>query len=135
MHSFDRSVRLEPSDIAAALQISNHTVESYYERIKINVSLSGMHELQGHAIGHLKKHTSESSRRRTKLAHSPSDRAARGQAGHAAAAKRQEKSASDAVADDGETGFVVIMHHTAVGTFPYIQHKASEVLCIGSPGL
>ena len=42
-------------DIAAALHISSHTVESYYERIKGKLNLSGMHELRRHAIDHFQK--------------------------------------------------------------------------------
>ncbi len=42
-------------DIAAALRVSNHTVESYYERIKVKLKLNGMHELRRHAISHLQK--------------------------------------------------------------------------------
>jgi DNA-binding NarL/FixJ family response regulator len=37
-------------DIAAALHISSHTVESYYERIKLKLDLNGMHELRRHAV-------------------------------------------------------------------------------------
>jgi DNA-binding NarL/FixJ family response regulator len=44
-------------DIAAALGITNHTVESYYSRILIKLDLAGMHELRRHAIAHLQKHT------------------------------------------------------------------------------
>jgi DNA-binding NarL/FixJ family response regulator len=44
-------------DIAAALHISNHTVESYYSRILIKVDLNGVHELRHHAIAYLQKHT------------------------------------------------------------------------------
>ena len=43
-------------DIAAALRISHHTVESYYERILVKLNLNGMHELRRHAIDHLQKH-------------------------------------------------------------------------------
>lgn len=43
-------------DIAAALAISTHTVESYYSRILVKVSLSGMHQLRRHAIAHVQKH-------------------------------------------------------------------------------
>lgn len=44
-------------DIAATLHISNHTVESYYERIKFKLYLSGMHELRRHAIHRSQKST------------------------------------------------------------------------------
>jgi two-component system invasion response regulator UvrY len=44
-------------DIAAALHISNHTVESYYSRILIKLDLNGMDELRRRAIAHLQKHT------------------------------------------------------------------------------
>jgi two-component system, NarL family, invasion response regulator UvrY len=44
-------------DIAAALHISNHTVESYYSRILVKLDLPGMHALRRHAIAHLQKHT------------------------------------------------------------------------------
>ncbi len=44
-------------DIAAALHVSNHTVESYYERIKVKLGLSGMHELRRQAIDYLRKGT------------------------------------------------------------------------------
>ena len=43
-------------DIAAALQVSNHTVESYYERIKVKLNLNGMHELRRNAIDYLQRH-------------------------------------------------------------------------------
>jgi len=42
-------------NIAAALHVSTHTVESYYERIKIKLNLGGMHELRRHAIDHFQK--------------------------------------------------------------------------------
>ncbi len=42
-------------DIAAALHVSNHTVESYYERIKVKLNLSGMHELRQQAIDSFQK--------------------------------------------------------------------------------
>lgn len=44
-------------DIAAALHVSNHTVESFYSRILIKLELNGMHELRRHAIAHLQKHS------------------------------------------------------------------------------
>ncbi len=44
-------------DIAAALQVSNHTVESYYERIKVKLNLSGMYELRRQAIDRFQKRT------------------------------------------------------------------------------
>jgi DNA-binding NarL/FixJ family response regulator len=44
-------------DIAAALHVSNHTVESYYERIKLKMGLKGMYEVRRHAIDDLHKHT------------------------------------------------------------------------------
>lgn len=44
-------------DIAAALHISNHTVESYYSRILTKLNLNGIHELRRHAIAYLQKHT------------------------------------------------------------------------------
>ncbi len=47
----------DTSDIAAALRITNRTVESYYSRILIKLDLNGMHELRRHAIAHLQKHT------------------------------------------------------------------------------
>jgi len=43
------------TEIAAALDISNHTVESYCQRIKVKLHLGGMHELRRHAIGHNQK--------------------------------------------------------------------------------
>jgi DNA-binding NarL/FixJ family response regulator len=44
-------------DIAAALGITNHTVESYYSRLLVKLELNGMHELRRHAIAHLQTHT------------------------------------------------------------------------------
>jgi DNA-binding NarL/FixJ family response regulator len=44
-------------DIAAALGITNHTVESYYSRILIKLDLNGMHELRRRAIAHFQKQT------------------------------------------------------------------------------
>jgi DNA-binding NarL/FixJ family response regulator len=43
-------------DIAAALRISHHTVETYYGRILVKLNLNGMHELRRHAIDYLQKH-------------------------------------------------------------------------------
>ena len=43
-------------EIAAALRISTHTVESYYARIQVKLMLNGMHELRRHAIEHFQKH-------------------------------------------------------------------------------
>ncbi len=43
-------------DIAAALQISNHTVESYYGRILVKLGLNGMHDLRRHAIEYFQRH-------------------------------------------------------------------------------
>ncbi|HEY3413772.1 MAG TPA: response regulator transcription factor [Armatimonadota bacterium] len=40
-------------EIAAALEISARTVESYYARIQDKLGLEGMHELRRHAINHL----------------------------------------------------------------------------------
>ena len=39
-------------EIAAALQISTRTVESYYARIIVKLGLNGMYELRHHAINH-----------------------------------------------------------------------------------
>ncbi len=44
-------------DIAAALGITNHTVESYYSRILVKLNLNGMHELRRYAIADLRKRT------------------------------------------------------------------------------
>ncbi len=44
-------------EIAAALHISNHTVESYYARILVKLGMNGMQELRRHAIDHFQKHT------------------------------------------------------------------------------
>ncbi len=52
-------------EIAAALQVSNHTVESYYERIKLKLGLNGMHELRRHAIDHLHQGASQTARGRS----------------------------------------------------------------------
>jgi len=43
-------------EIAAALRVSTHTVESYYERIKLKLGLNGMQELRRRAIEHHQKH-------------------------------------------------------------------------------
>jgi DNA-binding NarL/FixJ family response regulator len=42
-------------EIAAALEVSKHTVHSYCERIKIKLNLTGMHELRRHAADFLQK--------------------------------------------------------------------------------
>ncbi len=42
-------------EIAAALHVSNHTVESYYERIKVKLNLRGMHDLRRQAIDRFQK--------------------------------------------------------------------------------
>ncbi|MFB3828563.1 MAG: response regulator [Bryobacteraceae bacterium] len=44
-----------PSAIAAALHISPHTVESYFERILVKLSVNGMQELRRHAARHQQK--------------------------------------------------------------------------------
>ncbi len=43
-------------EIAAALHVSNHTVETYYERIKVKLNLNGMYELKRRAIERHQKH-------------------------------------------------------------------------------
>jgi DNA-binding NarL/FixJ family response regulator len=43
------------SEIAAALNISTRTVESYYARILVKFDLDGMHQLRQHAIANVKK--------------------------------------------------------------------------------
>lgn len=43
-------------DIAVTLHVSNHTVESYYERIKAKLRIPGMYELRRHAIDHFQHH-------------------------------------------------------------------------------
>ncbi len=43
-------------EIADALQITNHTVDSYYGRILQKLELGGMHELRRHAIEYCRKH-------------------------------------------------------------------------------
>jgi DNA-binding CsgD family transcriptional regulator len=42
-------------EIAAALGISTHTVESYCARIQLKLGLAGMHELRHHAIAHYRQ--------------------------------------------------------------------------------
>lgn len=44
-------------EIAAALNISTHTVESYYARIQVKLNLNGMYELRRHAIDYVRRHT------------------------------------------------------------------------------
>ena len=44
-------------NIAATLHVSNHTVESYYGRILVKLTLNGMHELRRHAIDYLHNRT------------------------------------------------------------------------------
>ncbi len=44
-------------DIAAALGITSHTVESYYSRILIKLDINGMYKLRRQAIAHLQKQT------------------------------------------------------------------------------
>jgi DNA-binding NarL/FixJ family response regulator len=43
------------AEIAASMQISNRTVESYCSRILVKLNLDGMHELRRHAIDHFQK--------------------------------------------------------------------------------
>ncbi len=43
-------------DIAAALHISNRTVDSYYARMLVKLNVSGMHDLRRHAIDYLQRH-------------------------------------------------------------------------------
>ncbi len=43
-------------DIAAALDVSTRTVESYCARIQVKLSLNSMHELRRHAIDYFSKH-------------------------------------------------------------------------------
>ena len=45
-------------DIAAALHVSNRTVDSYYARILVKLRLNGMYDLRRHAIDHFQKHAS-----------------------------------------------------------------------------
>ncbi len=40
-------------EIADAMRISPHTVESYFSRIQLKLGLEGMHDLRRHAIDHL----------------------------------------------------------------------------------
>jgi DNA-binding NarL/FixJ family response regulator len=42
-------------EIAVALKISTHTVESYYARIQVKLGLCGMYELRHHAIEHYRQ--------------------------------------------------------------------------------
>lgn len=42
------------AEIAAALRISSHTVESYYARILVKLGIAGMHELRRNAIEHFR---------------------------------------------------------------------------------
>ncbi len=42
-------------EIASALKISTRTVEAYYARILVKLSLNGMYELRHHAINHVRK--------------------------------------------------------------------------------
>jgi DNA-binding NarL/FixJ family response regulator len=42
-------------EIATAMKISTHTVESYYGRIQLKLGLVGMHELRHHAIDHYRQ--------------------------------------------------------------------------------
>jgi DNA-binding NarL/FixJ family response regulator len=44
-------------EIAAAMNISTHTVESYYARIQLKLGLEGMYELRRHAIEHYRRHS------------------------------------------------------------------------------
>lgn len=46
-------------DIAAALDISTHTVETYYGRILVKLGLDGMHHLRRHAIEHFQSQTGQ----------------------------------------------------------------------------
>jgi DNA-binding NarL/FixJ family response regulator len=46
------------TEIAAAMNISTRTVESYYARILVKLELEGMRDLRRHAINHLRNHTS-----------------------------------------------------------------------------
>lgn len=48
-----------PTEIAALLNISTRTVESYYERIKLKLNLNSMHELRRSAIEHVQHHPRE----------------------------------------------------------------------------
>ncbi len=42
-------------EIAKAMNISTHTVESYYARIQLKLGLEGMHQLRRHAIDHFRQ--------------------------------------------------------------------------------
>jgi len=42
-------------EIAAAMGISTHTVESYYARIQLKLGLEGMYKLRRHAIDHFRQ--------------------------------------------------------------------------------
>ena len=42
-------------EIAAAMGISTHTVESYYARIQLKLGLEGMYKLRRHAIDHFRR--------------------------------------------------------------------------------
>ncbi len=42
-------------EIAAAMGISTHTVESYYARIQLKLGLEGMYKLRRHAIDHYRR--------------------------------------------------------------------------------
>lgn len=42
-------------EIAAAMHLSTHTVESYFTRIRLKFGLDGMHELRHHAIEHFRR--------------------------------------------------------------------------------
>jgi DNA-binding NarL/FixJ family response regulator len=46
-------------EISAALNVSAHTVESYYARIQVKLGLNGMYELRRHAIEYVQKHAIE----------------------------------------------------------------------------
>jgi DNA-binding NarL/FixJ family response regulator len=43
-------------EIARAMKISTHTVESYYARIQLKLGVQGMYELRRHAIDHFREH-------------------------------------------------------------------------------
>jgi DNA-binding NarL/FixJ family response regulator len=44
-------------EIAAAMKISTHTVESYYARLQHKLDLHGMYHLRHHAIEHVRRHS------------------------------------------------------------------------------
>jgi DNA-binding NarL/FixJ family response regulator len=46
------------AEIAQAMQISIHTVESYFARIQLKLSVQGMYELRHLAIEHTRRHPS-----------------------------------------------------------------------------